>query len=300
MDNPFEQASSNNKRLKLFVWGDSGVGKTTFALQFPSPVVIDLEGGTDLYGNAFKFDRIKTVDADEAMEAIDWLSTNKHNYKSVIIDPMTIYWEALQKKWSDIFLMRNRKSRGYRHEFYEFQIKDWPILKGELKEFIRKLIRLDMNVIVTGREKAKYKSEGKDMMVSDGETFDCEKSLPYLFDVILQITVNDKLQRVAKTIKDRSNKLPIGSWEFSYDLFAEHMGVDNLEREALPIELVTDEEVEYLNECLDHLGVKEEGIKRALAQYEVSSLSELTKEDGEKIKKILEKQLSEQSTKGDE
>ncbi|MFW2330852.1 MAG: hypothetical protein ACN4E2_00935 [Nitrospinota bacterium] len=44
------------------------------------------------------------------------------------------------------------------------------------------------------------------MMVLYGETFDGEKSLPYLFDLILRLTVNDKLERVAETVKDRSNK----------------------------------------------------------------------------------------------
>jgi hypothetical protein len=42
---PFQKAKSLDRRLKLFLWGDSGVGKTTLALQFPRPVVIDLEGG---------------------------------------------------------------------------------------------------------------------------------------------------------------------------------------------------------------------------------------------------------------
>ena len=38
---PFQKARSLPKRLKLFLWGDSGVGKTTLALQFPSPVAKD-------------------------------------------------------------------------------------------------------------------------------------------------------------------------------------------------------------------------------------------------------------------
>jgi GTPase SAR1 family protein len=40
---PFQQAAATERRLKLFLWGDSGVGKKTLALRFPQPAVIDLE-----------------------------------------------------------------------------------------------------------------------------------------------------------------------------------------------------------------------------------------------------------------
>ena len=66
---PFQEAESLEKRLKLFVWGDSGVGKTTLALQFPQPVVIDLEGGTDLYGDSFNFAVKRVSTAGEVVEA---------------------------------------------------------------------------------------------------------------------------------------------------------------------------------------------------------------------------------------
>ena len=48
--NPFRKAKKQNRNLKLFIYGDSGTGKTTVALNFPRPCVIDLEAGTTLYG----------------------------------------------------------------------------------------------------------------------------------------------------------------------------------------------------------------------------------------------------------
>src|SRR5262245_50481072 len=58
---PFQPAQARRKRLKLLTWGDSGVGKTTLGLQFPSPVVIDLEAGCDLYGGRFDFGVLRTT-----------------------------------------------------------------------------------------------------------------------------------------------------------------------------------------------------------------------------------------------
>ena len=37
------------KRLKLFMFGPAGVGKTTAAIQFPNSYIIDCERGTENY-----------------------------------------------------------------------------------------------------------------------------------------------------------------------------------------------------------------------------------------------------------
>jgi hypothetical protein len=212
----FHHARASDRRLKLFLWGDSGVGKTTLALQFPKPVVIDLEGGTDLYGDAYSFDRLRTTDADAAMEAIDWLRDHKHAYETLIIDPISVYWEALQHKWSEIFLNRNRQSRGFKFEFYEFQMRDWMVVKSEMREFVRKLIAVDLNVVVTARQKTLY-AEGA--LKALGETFDGEKSLPYLFDVVVRLYRDEKRRFLAVCQKDRSGALPAVPFEVQYATF---------------------------------------------------------------------------------
>jgi len=216
-ESPFEKAMLRDKRLKLFLWGDSGVGKTTLALQFPEPVVIDLEGGTDLYGNRFEFDVLKTSTADDAMDAVCWLMNHDHEYRSLIIDPVTIYWDALQRKWSEIFLRRNKNSKGFRFEYYDFQPKDWMAIKAEFKEFIRNLISLDMNVIVTARQKVQY-ADGA-YMKAIGQTFDGEKSLPYLFDTIVRLYRDQAGRYMGECLKDRSNKLPKQPFENAYSVY---------------------------------------------------------------------------------
>ena len=167
---PFKKAETMEKRIKLLAWGDTNTGKTTLGLQFPHPVVIDLERGADLYAEKFDFDVLRASTADDVIQAVDWLLDNKHSYRTLVIDPITIFWEALQKKWSDIFLRRNKGSKGYKFDFYDFQPKDWMAIKAELKKFIRKLNALDMNVIVIAREKTKYKDGS--YMVPIGETFE--------------------------------------------------------------------------------------------------------------------------------
>lgn len=278
---PFQKARTLDKRLKLFLWGDSGVGKTTLALQFPKPVVIDFEGGADLYGEAFDFDVLRASTADEAMDAVQWLHGHTHPHRTLVIDPITVYWDALQKKWSDIFLRRNRGSKGYKFEFYDLQPRDWMTVKAEFKDFIRKLIALDMNVIVTARQKVQY-ADGA-FMKAIGETFDGEKSLPYLFDTIVRLYRDEKGRFLGECLKDRSNKLPLGEFEVSYSRFEELFGKKMLARKAHPKAFATDEQKRQIREQIARFDMKPEQVVRRLTTYGADSLDELTKDNAELI-----------------
>jgi len=283
---PFKKATKLNKRLKLFLWGDTGAGKTTLALQFPRPVVIDGERGTDLYAESWNFDVIRTTQYDEAYNAIEYLARSKHNYATLIIDPITIFWESLQNKWSDIFRSRNKQSKGYKFEYYDFQPRDWMTIKSDLKSMIRKLISLDMNIIVTAREKTKYK-EGS-MMVSLGETFDGEKNLPYMFDTIVRLYFDGE-KHMAFAIKDRSNKLPKTPFIPSYSLFEKCFGSTELSKEPEPVKYATTKQKKQIRDYIKLLALAENKVKRALSQYEVETIEDLTKENATIIIAKLEK-----------
>jgi hypothetical protein len=287
---PFQKARSLDKRLKLFLWGDSGVGKTTLALKFPKVVVIDLEGGTDLYGESFDFDVLRTSTADEVMDAVQWLLTHRHPYRTLIIDPITVYWDALQKKWSDIFLRRNKGSKGYKFEFYDLQPRDWMTVKAEFKDLIRKLIALDMNVIVTARQKVQY-ADGA-FMKAIGETFDGEKSLPYLFDTIVRLYRDKKGRFLGECLKDRSNKLPLGEFECSFARLEELFGKKTLTRRARPVASATDEQKRQIREHVGRFEMTPEQVARRLAAYGAESLDDLTEENAQVIIRKFESALA--------
>ena len=53
------------KRLKLFMFGPAGVGKTTAAIQFPNSYIIDCEKGTENY------DKIITQSGSSVFQTTD-------------------------------------------------------------------------------------------------------------------------------------------------------------------------------------------------------------------------------------
>ena len=294
-ESPFQKAATLEKRLKLFLYGDSGAGKTTLLLHFPKPVVMDLEGGTDLYGDAFNFGVLHANTVEEIVAAIDWLLENKHEYKTLAIDPITILWDMLQKKWSDIFLRRNKGSKGHKHEFYDLQVKDWMCIKSEFKEIIRKLIALDMNVIVTAREKTKYK-EGS-FMVAVGETFDGEKSLPYMFDTIVRMYVDEKGRHMGLCLKDRSNKLPKEDFECSYTVFEKAFGKQYLNKKPKPIQYATQAQKDTIRKYIEQFGMTDEQVSKRLAAYDAEGLDDLTDENAALIISKFETALKDKGGK---
>lgn len=286
-DSPFRPSGKVDKRLKLFIWGDSGSGKTVLALNFPKPVVIDMEGSSEPYEDKYKFDVLHASTSDEVMKAVDWLRLNEHEFRTFVFDPVTVYWEALQKKWSDIFLSRRKGTKGHRFEFYDMQPRDWNTVKGEMKELIRKIISLDMNVVVTAREKTKYK-EGE-MMKAAGETFDGEKGLPYLFDTIIQLYVEDSDKHLAICKKDRWELLPSGPFEANFKLFEGLFGKESLTRKAKPAARIPVGVKARIEELIEKMGMKPAQVIERLEAYDgAKTIDELTPKNADIVLKKLE------------
>lgn len=281
LHSPFQPAESTGRRLKLLLWGDSGSGKTTLSIQFPGVALIDLEGGADHYGDTFKFKVLKATTADEISQAVDWLLSHEHDFQTLVIDPITMYWDSLQAKWNEILLRRNKGSKGHRLEYYDMQPRDWQLIKAEHKELIRKLIQLDMNVIVTARQKTLYSDQG--FMKPIGETFDGEKSLPFLFDSILRLYRDDKGRFMAENLKDRANKLPHGHFEVSFEKLERCLGSESLSRNAEPIRLASAEQLNTLRHFIAVSGMKQETVLERLTAYGADSLETLTQPNAQLI-----------------
>lgn len=230
VDCPFKQATVLPKRAKVLLWSEPGDGKTWTSLQFPDPALIDLEGGADLYGNRFRFDAFRCTTADEVMAAVTWLAAHEHGYKTVIIDSMSVYFDQLQKKWSEIFLLRNRGSKGYRFEYFDMGPREWQTVKAEHKELLRRLSGLPMNVVATARAKPLY-ADGSFMRVA-GTTYDAEKGLGYAFDSVVQLYRDEKGRYMARCTKDRTGLLPPAPFPCTYEVFEKAFGMESLTRPA--------------------------------------------------------------------
>src|SRR5687768_18406085 len=89
------------KRLKLFMFGPAGVGKTTAAIQFPNSYIIDAERGTDNYDRLINESGsavLQTTDMTEVIAEVKSLLTERHEYRTLVIDPITSLYNDLLEK----------------------------------------------------------------------------------------------------------------------------------------------------------------------------------------------------------
>lgn len=260
---------SVQKRLKALLYGGAGTGKTTCAISFPKVYLIDTERGaeneqytkllSDNGGAVFQ-----TNDFDEVIKEVTALLTVKHEYKTLVIDPLTTVYNDLLDKMA----LRVGTEFG----------KHYAEANKHMQHLCSLLLRLDMNVIITSHAKNEY---GNNMTVL-GTTFDCYKKLDYLFDLVFEIQKRGK-ERVAITKKSRIQGLPDGeSFTFSYSEIANRYGKEVLERDAVPVVLATQEQINQIQQLISLHKISLEVRQKWLDKSNSKTFSEMPSESIQK------------------
>jgi AAA domain-containing protein len=273
-----KKPESVQKRLKAFFYGSAGVGKTTAAIQFPKPYLIDTERGAvnDQYVRHLETSEgsiFQTSDFDEMMIEIRSLLTEKHDFKTLIIDPLTIPYSNLLDKAE-----KKVGSEFGRH---------YSEANKHIKHMINMLLRLDMNVIITSHAKNEY---GTGMTLL-GQTFDCYKKLDYLFDVVFEIQKRGK-DRVGVVKKTRVEAfLDNETFPFSYEEIAKRYGKDILEKSAEVEVLANQEQIKEINRLIDLLKIPEETTEKWLKKADSETFDEMKSDHIQKVIDHLKSQI---------
>lgn len=279
---------AKDKRLKMMLFGPAGIGKTTCAIQFPNAYIFDLERGSDFYHETIKNKGsvvFQTTNPDDVKEELKKLITEKHEFKTIILDPITVLYSATQEKWNRVFTKYAETEK--QTELGDFGFRFWAKVKQDYKAIIRLLLSWDGNVILTSHQKDIY-GEG---MKKVGLGSDSMKGDEYAFDYIFQLTKDAKDKRIAITKKERAevgkNKFP-QEFEWSYANFLIYYGKDALERESTPVPLASAEQVGEIKRLLSIVKVDEQWESDCLTKADVDSWEELTKEKIEKAITFLQ------------
>jgi hypothetical protein len=223
------------KRLKLFMFGPAGVGKTTAAIQFPNSYIIDCERGTENYdklitgsGSAV----FQTTDIHEVIAEVKALLTEKHEFRTLVIDPITtVYNDLLEKCEAKV------GSDFGRH---------YGAANKEMKRLANLIMALDMNVVITAHAKTEYGPNLSKL----GYTFDGWRQLDYWFDLVMELHKKGK-RRNARVVKTRIEQFPDEDvFEWSYDAIRRRYDTNILEREASTVRLASPEQIREIKDLL--------------------------------------------------
>ena len=224
------------KRLKLFMFGPAGVGKTTAAIQFPNSYIIDCEKGAENYdrivtaSNSVVF---QTTDINEVIQEVKSLLTERHEYRTLVIDPITTVYNDLLEK------CELKVGTDFGRHYGE--------ANKTMKRLANLIMALDMNVVVTAHSKKEY---GDNLRVL-GHTFDGWRQLDYWFDLVIELGKKGK-KRFAKVVKTRVDSFPDEDvFEWSYDAVKKRYDIAMLEKEADVVQLATGDQVREIKELLN-------------------------------------------------
>lgn len=281
-----KQPEAVDKRLKMLLFGAAGSGKSTACLGFPAPYVIDCERGIEhaQYLNKLKKNGgalFQTSSYDELMNEVKTLLTEKHTYKTLVIDPLTTIYNELVDQGA----VKGDEATAFGRHYQAANLK--------MKRLLQLLTRLDMSLIITSHAKNEY---GQNMSVI-GSTFDCFKKLDYLFDLVIEIK---KLGRTRTGIVRKTRIATFDEYEefeFSYEAVAAKYNRDIMEKEAVSEVLATPEQLKEIKRLTALLKTPAETIERWCSKANCESLDEMNSDTLAKCIVHLQEQINGKESK---
>lgn len=274
---------------KLLLSGDAGVGKSMFALSFPTPYYIDSEGGATRpqyrkrlvdAGGVYMGRDEGAADFQTVINEVQTLATTKHQYKTLVLDSV-----------SYLHLMEAAKAEVTVGSDYG---RDKKEANKPSRQLIRWVDKIDMNVILIAHAKTKWERAGSDNKKLEyaGTTFDFYDKTEYLLDLWLEIDDHGNGKRYFTVKKTRLDQFPKGQvFPLEYSKFAELYGKEIIEKESKAIVMATPVQIEKIKNLLEVVKIPEADIQKWWTKSDVESWEEMTSVDIQAGIDKLEKRL---------
>lgn len=273
---------------KFVIYSASGVGKTWFGLSFPKVYYIDTEGGAS---RAHYMERLSkaggqylgvedgSLDFDVVIEQIKALSTEKHGFKTVVIDSISKLFNNAVASEAERLGDKNA-----------FGADKKPAI-AYMRRLVAALGRLDMNVILIAHEKAEWGADAKGDRVELGKVADCWDKLIYELDLAFHCQKRGA-SRVALVKKSRLLGFPEGqSFPLEFADFAERYGKDVIEKAATQIKLASSEQVAEINRLIELLKIDSATVEKWLEKANAENVTEFNETQASKIIESLKSKI---------
>lgn len=135
------------KNVKMMVYGQAGMGKTTFALSAPKPLLLDFDNGVKRVNTAHLDDNVGIVQFSSWQDILNLLNYNKKDleeFDTIVVDTIG--------KMIDFII-------AYRCNGRNPQIQDWGTINNDFKWFTSSLSQLNKNIVFVAHRDTRKEGE---------------------------------------------------------------------------------------------------------------------------------------------
>ncbi|MBQ8969235.1 MAG: ATP-binding protein [Bacteroidaceae bacterium] len=136
------------RNVKMMVYGQAGMGKTTLALSSPSALLLDFDNGVKRVNNAHLDDSIGIVQINNWQEVIQLLTQEQADlatFETIVVDTIG--------KMMDFII-------AYRCNGRQPRVQDWGTINNDFKWFVSSLSQLNKHIIFVAHRDSR--KEGDD------------------------------------------------------------------------------------------------------------------------------------------
>lgn len=140
--------------IKMLVYGQPGIGKSTMALSAPQPVLFDFDGGVQRVNVAFQCPTLQVKSWEEALQALDELKGGEVECATIVIDTAGKMLDFM----SD-YIMRNDSKMRMRDG--SLSLKGYGARKVMFQNFLRDVAMMGKNIVFVAHEREDKDGETK-------------------------------------------------------------------------------------------------------------------------------------------
>lgn len=140
--------------IKMLVYGQPGIGKSTMALSAPNPVLFDFDGGVQRVNVAFQCPTLQVKSWEEALQALEELKSGEVPCNTIVIDTAGKMLDYM----SD-FIMRNDSKMRMRDG--SLSLKGYGARKVMFQNFLREVAMMGKNIVFVAHEREEKDGETK-------------------------------------------------------------------------------------------------------------------------------------------
>lgn len=140
--------------IKMLVYGQPGIGKSTMALSAPEPVLFDFDGGVQRVNVAFQCPTLQVKNWEEALQALDELKGGEVSCQTIVIDTAGKMLDYM----SD-YIMRNDAKMRMRDG--SLSLKGYGARKVIFRNFLLEVTMMGKHIVFVAHEREEKDGETK-------------------------------------------------------------------------------------------------------------------------------------------